>query len=65
LLTITGVSGFIGSHVLNKALETLSDTYRIRGCVRDVYSEREMEPLKRYFGDRLNSVEIMNCDLGS
>ena len=56
LLTITGISGFIGSHVLDKALLTLSERFRIRGCVRDKRSKQEMGPLRKYFGERLNTV---------
>lgn len=65
LLTITGVSGFIGSQVLDKALLTLSDRYRIRGCVRDVTSRQEMRPLRKYFGERLNQIQVMSCDLSN
>ena len=65
LLTITGVSGFIGSQVLDKAMLTLGDRFRIRGCVRDINSRQEMGPIRRYFGDRLASIQIVSCDLSS
>lgn len=44
---------------------TLSDRFRIRGCVRDIKSKQEMGPIRRYFGDRLASVQIVSCDLSS
>lgn len=65
LLTITGVSGFIGSQVLDKALLTLGDRFRIRGCVRDKNSKLEMTPIRKYFKERLSSVQIISCDLSS
>lgn len=65
LLTITGVSGFIGSQVLNKAINNLTGKFRIRGCVRDKRSKQEMNPIRKFFGERLQEVEIVSCDLSS
>jgi len=44
---------------------TLSDRFRIRGCVRDLMSKQEMGPLRRYFGERLATVQIVSCDLSN
>jgi dihydroflavonol-4-reductase len=43
----------------------LSDRFRIRGCVRDLKSKQEMGPLRRYFGERLATVQIVSCDLSN
>ena len=49
LVTITGISGYIGSHV---ALLCLQDGgYRVRGTVRDPNNESKVAPIRQAFGD--------------
>lgn len=49
---ITGVSGYLGSHV---ALTFLKDgTYSVRGTVRDTKNPVKIEPLRKAFGDYFN-----------
>ena len=46
---ITGVSGYLGSHV---ALMFLKDgTYNVRGTVRSTKNLAKIEPLKKAFGE--------------
>jgi nucleoside-diphosphate-sugar epimerase len=46
---ITGVSGYLGSHV---ALVFLKDGgYTVRGTVRDTKNEKKIEPLRKAFGE--------------
>ena len=61
LVTITGVSGYIGSHT---CLSFLQDGgYRVRGTVRDSKNEAKIEPLRQAFGDLFDSLELVNADL--
>ena len=48
-LTITGVTGFVGSQMLNHCLKEYSDKVKIRGMVRDTENEIKMGPLKEFF----------------
>ena len=51
LVTITGISGFIGGQV---ALQCIQDGgYRIRGTVRDKTNEAKIAPLREAFGDEV------------
>ncbi len=44
VVVITGVSGYLGSHV---ALEFLKDGgYTVRGTVRDIKNEKKINPLR-------------------
>ena len=49
VVTITGVSGFLGSHVCLLFLK--EGKYRVRGTVRSTTNAKKMEPLKTAFGD--------------
>ena len=62
LVTITGISGYIGSWV---TLYFLQDGgFRVRGTVRDKNNAAKLEPLKRAFGEELyNQLELVEADL--
>ena len=62
LVTITGISGYIGSWV---TLYFLQDGgFRVRGTVRDKTNAAKLEPLKRAFGEELyNQLELVEADL--
>ena len=64
LVTITGISGFVGSHV---ALQCIQDgSYRIRGTVRDKTNEAKIAPLREAFGEEaFNQIELVEADLSN
>ena len=66
-MLITGVTGFLGSQVLNEYLQGEGkDKYKIRATVRDKQNKDKMAPLINYFGqDLLNTVEFVNVDLNN
>lgn len=57
---VTGITGYIGSWV---ALYLLEQGYRVRGTVRDPTNEAKLAPLKKAFGDKFETVEIVKGDL--
>ncbi|CDW76422.1 nad dependent epimerase dehydratase [Stylonychia lemnae] len=60
-VVITGISGFLGSHVCKVFLET--GRYRVRGTVRDRNNEKKIAPLRKAFGDHFNELELVEADL--
>ena len=44
LVTITGISGYIGAEVTMQFLQ--DGGYRVRGTVRDVNNQAKLEPLR-------------------
>ena len=61
LVTITGISGFVGAHV---CLLFLKDgSYRVRGTVRSKTNPAKIDPLKKAFGEHFNSLELAEADL--
>ena len=61
LVTITGISGFLGSHT---TLVFLKDGgYRVRGTVRDKNNEAKIAPLRAAFGDLFSQIELVEADL--
>ena len=51
LVTITGVTGFLGSMTAKVFLE--DGSYRIRGTVRDKNNAVKIDPLKKTLGEEL------------
>merc|ERR1719464_687511 len=61
LVTITGVSGYLGSQT---ALVFLKDgNYRVRGTVRSTSNATKIEPLKAGFGEWFDKIELVEADL--
>jgi len=61
LVTITGISGYIGSQV---TLAFLKDGgYRIRGTVRDTTNAAKLQPLRHAFGELFEQIELVEADL--
>jgi dihydroflavonol-4-reductase len=61
IMTLTGISGYIGSVT---ALQLLQDgSYKIRGTVRDKNNEAKIAPLREAFGDLFNQLELVEADL--
>lgn len=65
LVVITGVSGYVGSQVLNEFLQGEGKgKYRIRATVRDKNNKAKLAPLEKYFGAELfNTIEFCSAEL--
>jgi nucleoside-diphosphate-sugar epimerase len=61
IVTITGISGFIGSQVCLSFLK--EGSFRIRGTVRSTTNEAKLEPLKTAFGEYYAQLELVEADL--
>jgi nucleoside-diphosphate-sugar epimerase len=61
LVTITGVTGFVGSRVCLDFLK--SGEYRIRGTVRDTKNEAKLAPLRKAYGEYFDQLELVEADL--
>lgn len=62
-VVITGVSGYVGSHV---ALVFLKDgSYNVRGTVRDTNNPIKIEPLRKAFGDLFQHLTLVEADLNN
>ena len=61
IVTITGISGFIGSRVCLDFLK--SEDYHVRGTVRDSKNEAKTAPLRKAFGEYFNKLELVDADL--
>lgn len=60
-VTITGVSGFLGSMI---CLNFLKDgSYKVRGTVRSVNNPKKIQPLKDAFGEYFSQLELVEADL--
>jgi nucleoside-diphosphate-sugar epimerase len=49
VVVITGVSGYLGSHVCMSFLK--DGGFTVRGTVRDTKNAKKIEPLKKAFGE--------------
>jgi dihydroflavonol-4-reductase len=58
---ITGVTGFLGSRVLESLLKDKSN-YQVRGTVRSLAGEK-MKPIKEVFEKDLDRIEFVEADL--
>lgn len=64
VVVITGVTGFLGSQVLNEFLNGEgAGQYKIRATVRDKTNLAKLKPLQDFFGEKLSEVEFFNADL--
>ena len=46
---ITGITGYIGSHVCRQFLA--SGSYAVRGTVRDTKNPKKIDPIREAFGE--------------
>jgi nucleoside-diphosphate-sugar epimerase len=61
IVTITGISGYVGSQV---CLAFLRDgTFKVRGTVRSCNNEAKIAPLKEAFGEYFDQLELAEADL--
>ncbi len=61
VVTITGITGFIGSRICLDFLKT--GEYALRGMVRNKHDVSKMEPLRKAFGQHFEQLEIVEADL--
>lgn len=57
---VTGVSGYLGSHVAKQLLEA---GYRVRGTVRNLDNEAKVAPLKNLVPNAKSPLELVAADL--
>ena len=61
LVTITGITGFLGAHV---CLLFLKDgSYRVRGTVRSKTNTSKIDPIKKAYGELFDQLELVEADL--
>ena len=60
IVTITGISGFIGSRICLDFLQ--SGEFHVRGTVRDKSNEAKIAPLRKAFGEHFEKLELVNAD---
>lgn len=58
---ITGITGYLGSHVTLQALR--SGKYRVRGSIRNKDDPKKIEFLKEMFKEELENIELVSVDL--
>jgi len=61
LVTITGITGYVGSQVGMVFLE--SDKFRVRGTVRSKDNTSKIDPLKKAYGAKFEALELVEADL--
>ncbi len=58
---ITGITGYVGSHLGKQLLKGYSDKFKLRVVVRNV---KKLEPLKKAYGDDLFAkLDVRVADL--
>jgi len=62
-VVITGITGYLGSHV---ALVFLKDgSYNVRGTVRDAKNPVKIEPIRKAFGELFEKLTLVEADLNN
>ena len=61
IVTVTGITGYIGSWVGLLLLK--SGKYRVRGTVRSTNNAAKIDPLRKAFGDLFDNLELVQADL--
>ena len=57
IITVTGITGYVGSHV---GLTLLKDgTFNVRGAVRDPNNAKKLDPLRKAYGELFSRVEFV------
>ena len=61
---ITGVTGYIGSHLGLQMLQGYADRFRVRASVRSLANKAKLDPLLKAYGENLfNQIEFVEADL--
>lgn len=63
LVTITGISGYLGAHCAQVFLK--DGSYRVRGTVRSTSNEAKIKPIKDAFGGLFDQLELVEADLNN
>jgi nucleoside-diphosphate-sugar epimerase len=61
IVTITGISGYVGSQVCLYFLK--NGSFKVRGTVRSTTNTAKIEPLKKAFGKYFDKLELVEADL--
>ena len=61
VVTITGISGYLGSQVCLAFLK--NGNFIVRGTVRSLKNKEKIEPLKKAFGKYFKDLELVEADL--
>ncbi len=66
VILITGITGYIGSHVAKQILDLKNDRFKIRASVRSLLNDKKLVPLRKAFGEEgYASIEFVEADLMS
>ena len=66
VILITGITGYVGSHVAKQILDLKNDRFKIRASVRSLLNDKKLVPLRRAFGEEgYASIEFVEADLMS
>jgi dihydroflavonol-4-reductase len=60
-VVITGITGFLGSHVCDVYLK--DGSFHVRGTVRDKKNEKKIDPIRKAFGENFDKLELFEADL--
>ena len=60
-VVITGITGFLGSHVCDVFLK--DGGFQVRGTVRDKKNEKKIAPIRKAFGENFEKLELFEADL--
>ena len=60
-VVITGITGFLGSHVCDVFLK--DGGFKVRGTVRDKTNEKKIAPIRKAFGENFDQLELFEADL--
>lgn len=63
IILITGITGYIGSHVGQTFLEQCVPEFSIRASVRSLANKKKLEPLEKEFGDKFSHIEWVEAEL--
>ena len=61
IVTITGISGYVGAQTCLYFLK--NGSFKVRGTVRSLNNPKKIEPLKRAFGEYFDQLELVEADL--
>lgn len=66
LIFITGITGYLGSHVALSLFNTYGTRFKLRASVRSLANKNKLEPLRKAFGEENYSlIEFVEADLSS